>query len=292
MPGAQLTGRDGDDFLGKVKVKVGPVTSEFTGKAQFVEKDDDAYRAVIDGKGRDARGHRQRRRDGHRPAARGRRPDPRHRGHRPEDRRQARPVRQRHDPGGVGEAPRPVRRLARGQARRGRRRAAAEPAGPARRPSPSRGGRSAAAAQHAQQPHRPARARGPAARSKKYAPPNLGAVRSPLAARSPRLVRLVGSSQRRGVAGWSIDASRPCCAGSTWPRSRSLWSTGLRHAVASRSRRTDPRRSCRRWRQLARRRAPRCTGPHGSAWSTATRRPERIRRASSQRSSTTRRRWR
>ena len=30
MPGAQLIGQEGDDYLGKVKVKVGPVTSEFT----------------------------------------------------------------------------------------------------------------------------------------------------------------------------------------------------------------------------------------------------------------------
>ena len=41
---------------GKVKVKVGPVISEFAGTARFVEKDDAAYRAVIDAKGRDARG--------------------------------------------------------------------------------------------------------------------------------------------------------------------------------------------------------------------------------------------
>ena len=33
MPGAQLIGQEGDDYLGKVKVKVGPVTSEFSGKA-------------------------------------------------------------------------------------------------------------------------------------------------------------------------------------------------------------------------------------------------------------------
>ena len=39
MPGAQMTGRDGDDVLGKVKVKVGPVTSEFSGKVHFVEQD-------------------------------------------------------------------------------------------------------------------------------------------------------------------------------------------------------------------------------------------------------------
>ncbi|XVU22586.1 SRPBCC family protein [Actinoplanes sp. CA-054009] len=55
MPGAQLTGVEGDVYKGKVKVKVGPVISEFAGTAQFTEKDDQAYRAVIDAKGRDAR---------------------------------------------------------------------------------------------------------------------------------------------------------------------------------------------------------------------------------------------
>jgi carbon monoxide dehydrogenase subunit G len=55
LPGAQLTGVDGDVYQGRVKVKVGPVISEFAGTARFAEKDDDAYRAVIDAKGRDAR---------------------------------------------------------------------------------------------------------------------------------------------------------------------------------------------------------------------------------------------
>ncbi len=56
MPGAQMTGREGDDVLGKVKVKVGPVTSEFSGKVHFVEQDRAAHRAVIDGRGKEARG--------------------------------------------------------------------------------------------------------------------------------------------------------------------------------------------------------------------------------------------
>jgi uncharacterized protein len=56
MPGAQLTGRDGEAYLGTVKVKVGPVISEFAGTASFIEKDDAAYHAVIDAKGRDSRG--------------------------------------------------------------------------------------------------------------------------------------------------------------------------------------------------------------------------------------------
>jgi carbon monoxide dehydrogenase subunit G len=56
MPGAVLTGRDGDAFTGKVKIKVGPLTSEYAGVAAFVEKDDVSHHAVIDAKGKDARG--------------------------------------------------------------------------------------------------------------------------------------------------------------------------------------------------------------------------------------------
>src|SRR6266508_4546509 len=56
MPGAQLTSVEGDVYSGKVKVKVGPVTSEYAGTARFVEKDDATYHAVIDAKGRDSRG--------------------------------------------------------------------------------------------------------------------------------------------------------------------------------------------------------------------------------------------
>jgi len=56
MPGAEMTGRDGDDVLGKVKVKVGPVTSEFSGRVHFVEQNRDEHRAVIDGKGKESRG--------------------------------------------------------------------------------------------------------------------------------------------------------------------------------------------------------------------------------------------
>ncbi|HZA09530.1 SRPBCC family protein [Mycobacterium sp.] len=56
MPGAQMTGRDGEDYLGKVKVKVGPVTTEFSGRARFVELDRENHRAVIDAKGKEQRG--------------------------------------------------------------------------------------------------------------------------------------------------------------------------------------------------------------------------------------------
>jgi hypothetical protein len=44
LPGAQLTGSEGDMFMGKIKIKVGPVTSEYAGTASFSEKDDASYR--------------------------------------------------------------------------------------------------------------------------------------------------------------------------------------------------------------------------------------------------------
>ncbi|CAN5158976.1 SRPBCC family protein [soil metagenome] len=56
MPGAQMTGQDCEDTLGKVKIKVGPVTSEFNGKVRFIERDHQQYRAVIDAKGKESRG--------------------------------------------------------------------------------------------------------------------------------------------------------------------------------------------------------------------------------------------
>jgi carbon monoxide dehydrogenase subunit G len=56
LPGAQVTGVEGDVYKGEVRIKVGPVVSQYAGTAQFVEKDDALHRAVIDAKGRDSRG--------------------------------------------------------------------------------------------------------------------------------------------------------------------------------------------------------------------------------------------
>lgn len=56
MPGAQLTGQEDGNWLGVVKVKVGPVTAQYKGSAAFAERDDDAHHAVISAKGREARG--------------------------------------------------------------------------------------------------------------------------------------------------------------------------------------------------------------------------------------------
>ena len=55
MPGAVLTGVEDDTYKGKVKIKVGPVISEFAGTARFLERSDADHRASIDAKGRDAR---------------------------------------------------------------------------------------------------------------------------------------------------------------------------------------------------------------------------------------------
>ncbi len=56
MPGAQLEEIEGDEFRGSVKVKVGPITAQYKGAANFVEKDEVAHKAVIKGTGRDSRG--------------------------------------------------------------------------------------------------------------------------------------------------------------------------------------------------------------------------------------------
>ncbi|HEV7865048.1 MAG TPA: SRPBCC family protein, partial [Acidimicrobiia bacterium] len=56
MPGAELQEIDGDEYRGIVKVKVGPITAQYKGKATFVEKDDGAHKAVLRAEGRDTRG--------------------------------------------------------------------------------------------------------------------------------------------------------------------------------------------------------------------------------------------
>ena len=56
MPGAELQEIDGEEYRGIVKVKVGPITAQYKGKATFVEKDDAARKAVLRAEGRDTRG--------------------------------------------------------------------------------------------------------------------------------------------------------------------------------------------------------------------------------------------
>ena len=56
MPGAELKEIEGEEYRGVVKVKVGPITAQYKGKATFVEKDDAAHKAVLRAEGRDTRG--------------------------------------------------------------------------------------------------------------------------------------------------------------------------------------------------------------------------------------------
>ena len=56
LPGARLTSVEDETYSGTIKIKVGPVTAEYSGTAIFESKDDTAYRAEILAKGRDSRG--------------------------------------------------------------------------------------------------------------------------------------------------------------------------------------------------------------------------------------------
>jgi carbon monoxide dehydrogenase subunit G len=56
LPGAQLQEIEGEEYRGIVKVKVGPITAQYKGAAQFVERDDANHRAVLKADGRDTRG--------------------------------------------------------------------------------------------------------------------------------------------------------------------------------------------------------------------------------------------
>ncbi len=57
FPGAALTSYDGTDFAGVVKVKLGPISLQYTGTGTFVERDETAHQAVVEAKGKDKRGN-------------------------------------------------------------------------------------------------------------------------------------------------------------------------------------------------------------------------------------------
>ncbi|MDT5107416.1 MAG: uncharacterized protein QOI25_4929 [Mycobacterium sp.] len=57
VPGATLTGVDGDSFTGTVKVKVGPITLLYKGTGTFTEHDEQARRAVLKASAKDTRGN-------------------------------------------------------------------------------------------------------------------------------------------------------------------------------------------------------------------------------------------
>lgn len=55
MPGAQLTEIEGDEYRGLVKIKVGPITANYKGKASFIEQDVENKVARLKAEGRDPR---------------------------------------------------------------------------------------------------------------------------------------------------------------------------------------------------------------------------------------------
>ena len=57
MPGAELTGQTDDGaYEGTVKVKLGPISAQYRGKASFKETDEAAHRAVLVAEGKETRG--------------------------------------------------------------------------------------------------------------------------------------------------------------------------------------------------------------------------------------------
>ncbi|HWM19020.1 MAG TPA: SRPBCC family protein [Ilumatobacteraceae bacterium] len=56
MPGAQLEEIEGDVYRGVVKIKLGAVSTQFKGQAQFAERDDENHRAKLRAEGRDTGG--------------------------------------------------------------------------------------------------------------------------------------------------------------------------------------------------------------------------------------------
>ncbi|HEY7174825.1 MAG TPA: SRPBCC family protein [Micromonosporaceae bacterium] len=56
MPGAQLTDHVDDQYHGKVKVKVGPVTAQYSGIAQFKELDEATRHMVLEATGKESSG--------------------------------------------------------------------------------------------------------------------------------------------------------------------------------------------------------------------------------------------
>ena len=56
LPGATLEEIDGEEYRGSVKVKVGPITAAYRGKARFIEMDEENHTAVLKAEGRDTKG--------------------------------------------------------------------------------------------------------------------------------------------------------------------------------------------------------------------------------------------
>jgi carbon monoxide dehydrogenase subunit G len=56
LPGASIDGRDGDDYRGSMKVKVGPITGTYKGTLRFLEQDKDKLHAVMSARAAEVNG--------------------------------------------------------------------------------------------------------------------------------------------------------------------------------------------------------------------------------------------
>lgn len=56
LPGAALTEQEGDEYKGKMTVRLGPVKQEYNGTVKIEEADESNHRAVLKANGKDARG--------------------------------------------------------------------------------------------------------------------------------------------------------------------------------------------------------------------------------------------
>lgn len=56
LPGASLTEQQGDEYKGKMTVRLGPVKQEYDGAVKFLETDEENRKAVLKADGKDQRG--------------------------------------------------------------------------------------------------------------------------------------------------------------------------------------------------------------------------------------------
>ena len=56
LPGASFTEQEGDEYKGKMTVRLGPVKQEYKGTVKIEEADESDHRAVLKADGKDARG--------------------------------------------------------------------------------------------------------------------------------------------------------------------------------------------------------------------------------------------
>ena len=56
MPGASIESGEGDAYVGRMKVKLGPIEMAYSGDLRFIERDDAAHRLKVEGVGKEVRG--------------------------------------------------------------------------------------------------------------------------------------------------------------------------------------------------------------------------------------------